>query len=230
MPVATSAFSKKALGLWLVGIILATLTVLLVVWAATRQTAARRFTLTRELDMTPLSQQQREEFVLMRLRLALDSDAQGIQVDWRVTDQSVEITGVADERTIRRLEAYLKVIELELPAIHVANYHLRRQTSDRKLQYLWRMLHAYAEEHDEAFPETLSMLGEYDTEGHLPWLVEHCAYPGRGKSLKDSLITPVAYDKSLLENGKGTNVLFLDRHVGYVKPDKLRELGITPKP
>jgi prepilin-type processing-associated H-X9-DG protein len=39
----------------------------------------------------------------------------------------------------------------------------------------------------------------------------------------------LAYDKALLDDGKGTNVLFLDSHTEYVRPDKLGALDILPE-
>jgi hypothetical protein len=40
--------------------------------------------------------------------------------------------------------------------------------------------------------------------------------------------TVLAYDKTLLEKGEGTNVVFNDFHVSFEKPDILEKLGILP--
>jgi hypothetical protein len=37
----------------------------------------------------------------------------------------------------------------------------------------------------------------------------------------------MAYDRILFEKGKGTNVLFNDRLVNFVRPNELEKLGIT---
>lgn len=158
----------------------------------------------------------------------LSQDTQA-QVNVTVKNMSVEFTGMANEQTIRRLEACLKVIELQLPVIEVLDYRLQRQTSSRKLRYLSQMLHAYAKDNSGTFPDKLSMLYEYDSEGNLPWLVENCMYLGQGKFRWDPAKTPLAYDKSLLEKSKGTNVLFLDAYDGYIKPEELRKLVIPLK-
>lgn len=56
MTVETPVFSKKIVGLWLIGLVLTALTLLLVVWAVKRAASTHSFTLFREIDMSRLSQ------------------------------------------------------------------------------------------------------------------------------------------------------------------------------
>lgn len=223
-----SGSSRKALVLWTIGIILLILPVVVFICVGRRDGPAQPFRLCRQYDLTALTQEQREQLLSTHLGAALTASARGTDIEWHAQDNSVEVTGVADRRTIQRLEAGLELIELQLPAIRRVNSLYRRQVSARRLRDLSRMLVTYAKDHEGAFPETLSAVHEYDVEGHLDWLIEHSEYIGRGKSLQDSLTTALAYDRSLLQDGKGTNVLFLDTHTEYVKPDRLRALGILP--
>lgn len=229
MATVASQYSRKALILGIIGTILVVLAALQYISTTIREHKARPFTLSRQLDMSRLPQEQREKFVRTNLLYVLDPNEEQTQVKWQVTENLVQVSGIADGRTIKRLESCLRVIELQLPALHRLNYLQRRQVSDKKLQYLSRMLEKYAKDHDGAFSDDLSDLREYDTEGHLDWLIEHCQYLGRGKTINDSLTIPLAYDKSLLDEGEGTNVLFPDRYLGYIKPDELRELSILPE-
>jgi len=225
-----SKSSKKLLILCIIGIILILLGVLQFVHTAIRDLQTQPFTLRRQLDMSRLPQEQREKFVRTTLLYVVDPNEERIKVEWQVTDNLVQVSGIADRRTIQRLDACLKIIELQLPALHMQNWYLRRQVSDKKLRYLSHILEKYAKDHDETFPDYLSDLRIYDSEGHLDWLIKHCEYLGRGKTLQDSLTTPLAYDKVLIDVGKGTTVLFLDTLTIHAKPDELKALGILTEP
>lgn len=229
MAEVASKSSNKFLILCIIGTILVVLGILQFVHTTIRDRHTQPFTLRRQFAMSRLPKEQREKFVRTTLLYVLDPNEERTQVEWQVTENLIHVSGIADRRTIKRLEACLRAIELQVPALHMQNWYLRRQVSDKKLRYLSQILEKYAKDHDETFPDELSDLCVYDSEGHLNWLIEHCEYLGRGKGLQDSLTTPLAYDESLLEDGKGTNVLFLDRHVGYAEPDELRELGIPPE-
>lgn len=67
---------------------------------------------------------------------------------------------------------------------------------------------------------------EYDANDVLPWAFDDVQYNGKEKTSYDFRI-PFAFDKKLLQMGKGTNVLFGDGYVGFEKPDKFFELGIV---
>lgn len=230
MAETASKYSSKFLILCIIGTILVVLGILQFVHTTIRDRQIQPFTLRRQLDMSHLPKEQREKFVRTTLLNVLDPNEERTQVEWQVTNNLVEVSGIADRRTIQQLDACLRAIELQLPALHRINYLRRRQVSDKKLRYLSQMLEKYTKDHDETFPDELSDLRVYDSEGHLNWLIEHCEYLGRGKCLRDSLRTLIAYDSSLLKDGKGTIVLFLDALTEYAKPEKLKSLGILPEP
>jgi prepilin-type processing-associated H-X9-DG protein len=101
--------------------------------------------------------------------------------------------------------------------------------SAEKLMGLGKALSIYANEDEKGrFPDTLKQLGEADyvSEEDLKWLLKNVEYLGKGKTAADAPDSPIAYDKTLLQKGKGTNVLFLDGHVGFEKPKRLEALGI----
>ena len=50
-----------------------------------------------------------------------------------------------------------------------------------------------------------------------------CEYLGAGLLFSQSPSQVVAYDRTLLAAGKGTNVLFLDNHVEFIEPEGLAE-------
>jgi prepilin-type processing-associated H-X9-DG protein len=53
--------------------------------------------------------------------------------------------------------------------------------------------------------------------------VENREYLGKGKKAMDAPGSPIAYDKTLLQKGKGTNVLFLDGHVAFRSVEELEK-------
>jgi len=61
-------------------------------------------------------------------------------------------------------------------------------------------------------------------------MVQDVEYLGAGVTTEESHSLVVAYDRTLLAAGKGTNVLFLDSHIEFVVPEKLKELGLAAGP
>lgn len=123
--------------------------------------------------------------------------------------------------------------------------------SARRLRFLGITLVAYAKDHDDSFPDTLDVLHSdtasyYDEElkriyGNrytavagrasaqmdarmLPWYREHVQYLGKGVKANDDPAGVLAYDKTLLAEGKGTNVLRVDARVEFVSPERCKEL------
>jgi len=58
----------------------------------------------------------------------------------------------------------------------------------------------------------------------LPWYREHVQYLGKGVKANDDPARVLAYDKTLLAEGKGTNVLYVDATVEFVSPERCKEL------
>jgi len=99
--------------------------------------------------------------------------------------------------------------------------------SARKLQDLGKAMVFFAQDHQRALPDTLQEFAPYlRNKQDIEWLSQNIEYLGKGKTEKDRPDTIIAYDKSLLKSGQGTNVLFLDTHVGYFEADRLEKLGI----
>ncbi len=103
---------------------------------------------------------------------------------------------------------------------------VKRLESAKKLSNLGKALLIYANDHDDKYPDSLPELREYLKDEELKWASANAKYLGKGKTITVPPDMPVAYDKTLLAEGKGTNVLFNDSHVEFVKPDRLKELGI----
>ncbi|MCL5280330.1 MAG: hypothetical protein M1376_10535 [Planctomycetes bacterium] len=64
------------------------------------------------------------------------------------------------------------------------------------------------------------------------WLVENVEYLGAGKSMRDpdAHSTVLAYDKALLQAGKGTHAVFRDGHASFIEPKRLSQYGILAGP
>lgn len=97
--------------------------------------------------------------------------------------------------------------------------------SGEKLSRLGKAVVMYADDHNGKLPGTLQELKPY-IEQDFQWLLNNVEYLGKGKIAADAPDTAVAYDKTLLEKLNGTNVLFLDAHVEFLKPEELERLGI----
>ena len=57
----------------------------------------------------------------------------------------------------------------------------------------------------------------------LPWYREHVQYLGKGVKANDDPAL-LAYDKTLLAEGQGTNVLHVAATVDFVTPERCKEL------
>ena len=100
-----------------------------------------------------------------------------------------------------------------------------RVNSAQKLSRLGKAVVMYAADNNGKMPATLKELKPYLGGDDFKWLIENVRYFGKGQESKEP-DTPIAYDKTLLEKGNGTNVLFLDGHVGFLTPEELERLGI----
>ncbi|MHC4389607.1 MAG: hypothetical protein ACYSX1_13515, partial [Planctomycetota bacterium] len=105
-----------------------------------------------------------------------------------------------------------------------------RRISNKKLQYLKRILTTYAaNDPNSTYPDRLEQIKPYDVDGELNWLLANIEYLGKGKMLAETSQKVLAYDKTLLGKAGRTNVLFNDGPVQYCNPDWLKKLGITGK-
>jgi prepilin-type processing-associated H-X9-DG protein len=98
-----------------------------------------------------------------------------------------------------------------------------------KLKQIGLAVIMYANEHDNKLPDSLQELKPYiGSESNVLWATNNVEYLGQSKCREpaDAASTPIAYDKTLLKEAKGTNVLFNDGHVEFVERQKLKELDI----
>ncbi|MHC4185254.1 MAG: hypothetical protein ACYSR4_04900, partial [Planctomycetota bacterium] len=98
-----------------------------------------------------------------------------------------------------------------------------------KLRQLGKALIIYANDDEQGrFPNTLRRLAERDyiSEKDLAWYLANVEYLAKGKTARDPPDAVLAYDRSLLEKGEGTNVLFNDTHVAFTRPEQLEKLRI----
>ena len=102
-----------------------------------------------------------------------------------------------------------------------------RVESARKLAKLRNLLLLYANDNEDKYPDSLKDLRLYQGKDQdFKWLLENVEYLGRGKTTAVQPDVPIAYDKTLLAKGEGTNVLFNDSHIAFEKPKRLEKLGI----
>jgi prepilin-type processing-associated H-X9-DG protein len=104
-----------------------------------------------------------------------------------------------------------------------------RSASGEKLRELGRGLLMYANDEQGGYPDTLRQLlkGDYIDREDLRWFDENVAYLAKGKTAMDRPGMPLAYDKTLLAKGNGTNVLYNDGHVGFVGAEEFKRIGIA---
>jgi prepilin-type processing-associated H-X9-DG protein len=108
-----------------------------------------------------------------------------------------------------------------------------RDRSQERLDRFGQNLRAYGYHNENRLPASLEEVKEYiGRESRYRWIAENVEYLGAGLLFSQSPSQVVAYDKTLLTQGKGTNVLFLDGHIEFVEPEKLMQLGLpaTGKP
>jgi outer membrane protein assembly factor BamB len=131
--------------------------------------------------------------------------------------------GLADKARLEaEWKAFLKTTDLEV-----------RMESAKKLFALGRAMALYSGDYDVKFPDDMRAFHKYGNvplkKKDLEWLLENVVYLGKGKT--DGTIqrnTVLAYDKVLLEEGEGTNVLFGDLRIDFLRTEQLKMLGIKP--
>jgi beta-lactamase regulating signal transducer with metallopeptidase domain len=103
----------------------------------------------------------------------------------------------------------------------------KKAESASKLKRIGLAVAMYADDHDENLPESLQELKHYMREQDFNWPVDNIEYFGKGKSAqRNGAQIPIAYDKPLLEETGGTNVLFLDFAVRFLETEEFEKLDI----
>jgi hypothetical protein len=100
--------------------------------------------------------------------------------------------------------------------------------SVKRLMRFGLMAWKYAEEHDWHYPAAIEELKDYAKrfDQDFQWILDNIAYVGAGKFGQDPGDTLIAYDKTLLARGKGTNAVFRDGHAEFIEPKRLSQYGI----
>jgi hypothetical protein len=102
-----------------------------------------------------------------------------------------------------------------------------RVDSGKRLSKFVKALLIYSNDNKDKFPDSLdSFSSTMLSTKEMQWLLDNVEYLGRGVTVSNAPGTVLAYDKTLLQKGSGTNVLFLDTRVAFVEPDMLKSLGI----
>jgi len=104
-----------------------------------------------------------------------------------------------------------------------------RWNSAQNLSDLGKCMLIFACNHDDRYPQSLDELSKADWFGkaELDWLKENIEYLGYKEKPTSRPAAVLAYDKTLMEKGEGTNVLYNDCRVKFEKPENLKKLGIT---
>jgi hypothetical protein len=101
--------------------------------------------------------------------------------------------------------------------------------SVERLMRFGLMAWKYAEEHNWRYPDTIEELPAYAKmfDQDFQWILDNVGYVGAGKVGQDPPDTLIAYDKTLLARGKGTNGIFRDGHAEFIEPKRLPQYGLA---
>ncbi len=104
----------------------------------------------------------------------------------------------------------------------------KRFKSAKKLSRLGTALCNYADDYEDRFPDSMQKLQGYPylNEEEFEWALANVKYLAKGRMLADPPDVILAYDKKILTEGMGTNILRNDTYVGFVKFEELKKLGI----
>ena len=118
-----------------------------------------------------------------------------------------------------------------LPVVGIEAEAQRLAESEDQLMRFGRSLLVYANRHDDNLPQTFEDMKDYaDSKRDYRWIVANIEYLGAGVTTADAPTLMIAYDRTLLEMGKGTYVFFLDCHAEFFEPEKLSQYGLPAAP
>lgn len=220
-------FYKQLLFVVIIGVFIL-FVVVITFLTSDRNKLEQSLTLSYEIDTRTMSKKEVQDLVNEYLIPTLKKQVSDGELDftWQYNETGIQVFTVTDAQTINNMKKFNKVIKLQLPAYVKIKELAQRQRSSRKLEKLGRMLREYGEDNNDTLPDSLDELRQYDADDLLAWVSENVAYLGKGKTPASPPNTVVAYDKTLLTEGKGTNVLFLDGHVTFRTPQQLKKVGI----
>jgi len=119
-----------------------------------------------------------------------------------------------------------------IEAIKEKNAELSRLAwSERCLNQLGRGLRTYANSNQDRLPQSLEEIRQQiGREDRYLWIVENVQYLGAGLLFSQEPSSVVAYDRTMLAEGQGTNFLFLDAHTEFIEPERLAKYGLPMSP
>ncbi len=132
-------------------------------------------------------------------------------------------------RTAEGTYGVLRILDVS-ESRHIVKFEYKRvqEVSLETLKVLGVAGAMYANEHGDRLPASVEMLKPYVRERDFEWIVANVEYVGAGMRMDASVRNVVtAYDRTLLGEGNGTNVLFGDGHVESVGPEQVEKLGIV---
>jgi len=104
----------------------------------------------------------------------------------------------------------------------------KHPNSVAKLKALGKAVLMFSNDYEEKYPDALQGVREFVEDDVLTWCEENVTYLGKGMTTADPPNIVVAYDKTLLEKGDGTLVLYNDSNVAFESSRQLEKLGIKP--
>lgn len=120
-----------------------------------------------------------------------------------------------------------RVTEIQIEAAPQREVSWKRSHRHYVFESLTNSLLGFRERHGGRFPGSLADLQSSHDPDAFRWISTHMAYVGQGKSPDDDPRSVIAYDKTLLAEGRGTYVFYSDGQFEFESPVELAELGIT---
>ena len=224
-------FHKKSVFILILGILTLFLFVSIIALINSgNKTRDQTLVLTYEIDIQKLSELEiseiTEKYILPTLQDPCSEEQ--VHLSWKHTHQGIKVIALGKAQGIKFVKKADRLVRLQLPAFIRIMELAQRQESKSKMQILLRMLRQYKEDGNDKLPDSLDELKKYDADNTLSWILENIEYLGRGKSFP-LMQGPIAYDKSILAKGDGTNVLYAAGIVYFTNPIKLEKLGIVQK-
>jgi beta-lactamase regulating signal transducer with metallopeptidase domain/peroxiredoxin/protocatechuate 3,4-dioxygenase beta subunit len=122
------------------------------------------------------------------------------------------------------------VTEIQIEPAPDRQISWKRSYASMLREILTNSITAYRKDHGGRFPPGLEALERNHDEEAFRWLLTHIVYVGKGKSFDDDPPSMIAFDKTLLAEGRGTYVFYSDGRLEFESPLELEELGLLWSP
>ena len=96
----------------------------------------------------------------------------------------------------------------------------------KKLSKLGKALLIYTNDHDGKYPDSVAQVKPYLKTEEFAWAQQNVTYYGKGRTVADPQDMWLARDNRQAAATKGTNILFNDGRVEFIKPGKQKDRGI----